>query len=201
MVYKIKDKTVKNRGVAEEKVTNKGTGTFLNSEVFAVSNDKENEQNSNFDLIGAYRYVPHLRTSDEEPAILTYRYPGSTLTSKVLVRLDSLRYCWMSLTTSADSISIDILLVYLGNKLALCKRKMFYWCRNSRIAREKISDSVKHNPVIKAVLRDPDPGSGAFLTPGSGMGKKSRSGSGMNIPDQISESLETMFWAKIGTGT
>jgi hypothetical protein len=28
-----------------------------------------------------------------------------------------------------------------------------------------------------------DPGSGAFLTPGSGMGKKSRSGSGMNILD------------------
>jgi hypothetical protein len=31
------------------------------------------------------------------------------------------------------------------------------------------------------------------------MGKKSRSGigSGMNIPDYISESLETIFWVKI----
>jgi hypothetical protein len=29
------------------------------------------------------------------------------------------------------------------------------------------------------------------------MGKKSRSGSGMNIPDHISESLETIFWIKI----
>jgi hypothetical protein len=29
------------------------------------------------------------------------------------------------------------------------------------------------------------------------MGKKSRSGSGMNIPDHISESLETVFWVKI----
>jgi hypothetical protein len=29
------------------------------------------------------------------------------------------------------------------------------------------------------------------------MGKKSRFGSGMNIPDHISESLETIFWAKI----
>jgi hypothetical protein len=29
------------------------------------------------------------------------------------------------------------------------------------------------------------------------MGKKSRSGSEMNIPNQISESLETMFWIKI----
>ncbi len=46
-------------------------------------------------------------------------------------------------------------------------------------------------------VADPDPGSGAFLTPGSGMGKKSRSGSGMNIPDHISESLETILWVKI----
>jgi hypothetical protein len=40
-------------------------------------------------------------------------------------------------------------------------------------------------------VADPDPGSGAFLTPGSGMGKKMRSWSGMNISDHISESLET----------
>jgi hypothetical protein len=32
------------------------------------------------------------------------------------------------------------------------------------------------------------------MTQGSGMGKKSKSGSGMNIPDHISESLETIFW-------
>ncbi len=42
-----------------------------------------------------------------------------------------------------------------------------------------------------------DPGSGGFLTSGSGMGKKSRSGSWMNIPDSISESLETVFWVTI----
>jgi hypothetical protein len=35
-----------------------------------------------------------------------------------------------------------------------------------------------------------------ILTPGSGMGKKSRSGFGMNIPDHISESLETIFRVK-----
>ncbi len=40
-------------------------------------------------------------------------------------------------------------------------------------------------------------GSGAFFTPGSGMGKKSGSGSGMNNPEHISESLETIFWVKI----
>ncbi len=34
------------------------------------------------------------------------------------------------------------------------------------------------------------------LDPGSGMGKESRSGSGMNLPDHISESLETIFWVK-----
>jgi hypothetical protein len=41
---------------------------------------------------------------------------------------------------------------------------------------------------------DPDPGSGAFLTPGSGIGKKSGSGSGMNNQDRISWSLETHFF-------
>jgi hypothetical protein len=38
-----------------------------------------------------------------------------------------------------------------------------------------------------------DPGSDAFLTPGSGMGKKSGSGSGRNSPDHISESLENNY--------
>ena len=40
-------------------------------------------------------------------------------------------------------------------------------------------------------VADLDPGSGVFFTPGSGMGKKS--GSWMNIPDNFSESLETVF--------
>jgi hypothetical protein len=35
------------------------------------------------------------------------------------------------------------------------------------------------------------------LDPGSGIGIKSGSGSGMNDPDQISESFETIFWVKI----
>jgi hypothetical protein len=42
-----------------------------------------------------------------------------------------------------------------------------------------------------------DPGSGGFLTLGSGLGKKSGSGSGMINPDHISESFETIFWVKI----
>jgi hypothetical protein len=51
--------------------------------------------------------------------------------------------------------------------------------------------------LVYGSVADPDPGSGVFLTPGSGMGKKSRSGSGMNILDHISESLETIFWVNI----
>jgi len=51
-------------------------------------------------------------------------------------------------------------------------------------------------------VADPDPGSGAFLTPwirdlGPGMSKKSGSGSGMNNTDHINKSLETIFWVKI----
>jgi hypothetical protein len=38
-------------------------------------------------------------------------------------------------------------------------------------------------------VKDPDPGPGAFLTPRSGMGKKSGTGYGMNNPDHI-------FWVK-----
>jgi hypothetical protein len=47
-------------------------------------------------------------------------------------------------------------------------------------------------------VADSDPGSGAFLTPESGIqnGKKTRSGSGMNNPVHISESLKTIFWVK-----
>jgi hypothetical protein len=44
-------------------------------------------------------------------------------------------------------------------------------------------------------VADPDPGSGAFLAPGSGISKKS--GSGMNNPDHISENLKNNFWVKI----
>ena len=49
---------------------------------------------------------------------------------------------------------------------------------------------------------DPDPGSGAFATPGSGSGirdgKNPDPGSeiGMNIPNHISESSEIIFSAK-----
>jgi len=38
-----------------------------------------------------------------------------------------------------------------------------------------------------------DPGSGASLTPESGMGKHLGSGSGINNPDHISESLEIII--------
>ncbi len=72
----------------------------------------------------------------------------------------------------------------------------------------RIQSQVFDDPIIpthpatdcknaETSVADPDPGSGAFLTSGSGMGKQSKSGSGMNIPHHISESLETIFWVKI----
>jgi hypothetical protein len=42
-------------------------------------------------------------------------------------------------------------------------------------------------------VADPDPGSGAFLDSGFGMGRKSGSGLGMNNPDHISEGLGNNF--------
>ncbi len=47
-------------------------------------------------------------------------------------------------------------------------------------------------------VADPDPGSGAFLTPGSRMGRKSASGSGKNNPDHIFQSLETISLVFLG---
>jgi hypothetical protein len=44
-------------------------------------------------------------------------------------------------------------------------------------------------PVLQIRVRDPVP----FFTPGSGMDKKSGSGSGLNNPDHISESLKNFF--------
>jgi hypothetical protein len=48
-------------------------------------------------------------------------------------------------------------------------------------------------------LADPDPGSGVFLTlgSGSGMGKKSGFRSGIYNPDHIYKSLETIFGVTI----
>jgi hypothetical protein len=45
-------------------------------------------------------------------------------------------------------------------------------------------------PYLSSVA---DPGSGAFLIPGSGMGKKLGYGSGMNNLDHISQSLKNIF--------
>ncbi len=47
--------------------------------------------------------------------------------------------------------------------------------------------------VLRIRIRDPV----LFWPPGSGIGKKSGSGSGMNNPDHNSESLETIFWVKL----
>ncbi len=55
------------------------------------------------------------------------------------------------------------------------------------------SDAWETKSVESASFEDPDPWSAAFLTSGSGMGKKLGSRSVMNNPDLISESIETIY--------
>jgi hypothetical protein len=62
----------------------------------------------------------------------------------------------------------------------------------------------KHIHWIRIQIQDfyivtvPNPRSDAFLTPGTGIrdGKNPHPGSGTNIPDHFSESLETIFGVK-----
>ncbi len=65
----------------------------------------------------------------------------------------------------------------------------FKWIRILSDAQIRVTRVIKH-AVLRIRIRDPVP----FwpLDLGSGMGKKSGSGSGMNSPDHISESLETI---------
>jgi hypothetical protein len=50
------------------------------------------------------------------------------------------------------------------------------------------------NKALKTSVADPDPGSGAFFTPGSGMGKKSRSGIRIRI---FPSAWRKKFWVTI----
>jgi hypothetical protein len=75
-------------------------------------------------------------------------------------------------------------------------RKICYeGLKTDTLRRRGIILHLEHQSVGPSVLRiriqDPGsgirgPGSGAFLTPRSGMGEKSGAGSGMNNPDHIS---------------
>ncbi len=56
--------------------------------------------------------------------------------------------------------------------------------------------SLKKNPVLRIRIRD-SPMPFWPLDPGSRVGKKSGPGPGMNNPDNISKSLETIFWVKM----
>jgi hypothetical protein len=56
---------------------------------------------------------------------------------------------------------------------------------------------MRKNIFKKPVLAHPDPGPFGPLDPGSGMGKKSGSGPGLNNSDYISDSLETIFCVNI----
>jgi hypothetical protein len=84
----------------------------------------------------------------------------------------------MPVQISKDDVCVTLPLIFIS-------------CNPKRVSKAQSSDFLKNS------FANPDPGSGAYLTPKSGMGKKSVSGSGMNNPDHISESLETIFWVKI----
>jgi hypothetical protein len=62
----------------------------------------------------------------------------------------------------------------------------------------RLKNLSDNNRFESRSVADSDPESGAFLTPGSWIrdGKKSGSGSGMNIPIYISESLERILWVR-----
>jgi hypothetical protein len=47
--------------------------------------------------------------------------------------------------------------------------------------------------MAETIVANPDPGYGAFFTLGSGSEIVKKNGSGMNIPDHFSDSLETVF--------
>ncbi len=57
--------------------------------------------------------------------------------------------------------------------------------------------SRERNCVVYHSVADPDPGSGAFLSPGSGMDKKQDPDPGWKIPDHILRELRNSFWTKI----
>jgi hypothetical protein len=59
------------------------------------------------------------------------------------------------------------------------------------------SARIEQSCTHRTSVADLDLGSGAILTPGSGMEKNPDPKSGMNTPDHISESLETIFGLKI----
>ncbi len=82
---------------------------------------------------------------------------------------------------------------FLGSPHWSGSKALLLTCRSVPLKTPLITILMK---ISMASVADPDPGSGAFLTPRSGMGKKSRSGSGMNIPDLVSQSWETIFWVK-----
>ncbi len=68
----------------------------------------------------------------------------------------------------------------------LGKKHMMSWI----IFRLRLPD---HVGTLVSSVADPDPVPFYPLDPGSGIGKNQDRGSGMNIPDYISESLETIF--------
>ncbi len=68
-----------------------------------------------------------------------------------------------------------------------CLRAFFYWHPLQLLAPLLLQAPLLYSRIrnTSTSVADPDPGSGAFLTPGSGMSRMSASGSGTNNPDHI----------------
>ncbi len=65
----------------------------------------------------------------------------------------------------------------------------FPFLRNLNTNLDVLKGRLRDIMIAVSSVADLDTGSGAFMTPVSGMGKKPGSRSGMNNPDHISESL------------
>ncbi len=94
---------------------------------------------------------------------------------------------------------LDVLITFIGTVLLLTHDGALCWCvaPGFVVGRKHAHVTAPHEVLhIIVHVSVPDPGSGAILTPWIRDGKKSRSEFGMNIADNISVSLETIFGIK-----
>ncbi len=141
---------------------------------------------------------------------------GAAVFIRTVAVFSDVRPLSLSVRTQDATLLIEFLELYGGGELGLGETHqlvavvdpgvLYVRRRRCRVASAQSQQDVV---VAAPVQRRPawqkcsikcsvaDTGSGAFLTTASGMDKKSGSGSGMNNPDHISESLETIFGVKI----
>jgi hypothetical protein len=134
---------------------------------------------------------------------------------KNFTTVSSLRYVHCTVlyesTVPFWAIKLQLLSTRYGRS-SIYRSKMFSCLWNIPVLVQVISDTgndglyvteervlFKWRNTIATSVADPDPGSGDFLTPGSGIQdpgcvKNQDPDPGMKNPDHISECLETIFW-------